>query len=151
MWLEGLKGGVFLPFPYKVSEVPRNKRPLIMYCPVHGGHGEPTQWIWNIIQSKMENQCGKYFLKASKKATVHKAKPLYYSHIDGHTIKVRLEESKIPSKPKWPLRTSWSTVLNNSEKRLILATCILLQYLRRKFNQRLRELVTTQGIALHRH
>ena len=48
----------------------------------------------------MEDQCGKYFLKASKEATVHKAQPLHYSHIDRQMIKERLEESEIPSKPK---------------------------------------------------
>ena len=49
---------------------------------------------------KKEDLCGKYFFKASKEATVHKAKLLTYPHIDGQLIMERLEESEIPSNHK---------------------------------------------------
>ena len=44
MSLDGQNGKLFLSFLYKLNEVPSNKAYLlIIYCPVHGGHGEPNQ------------------------------------------------------------------------------------------------------------
>ena len=98
MSLEGPKGRIFLSFLYKVSEVPRNKDYLlIIYCAVHGG---PINELESLSSLQKEVQCGKDFFKASKEATVHKAKLLTYPHIDGQLIIERLEESEIPSKDK---------------------------------------------------
>ena len=40
------------------------------------------------------------FFKASKEATVHKAKLLTHPHIDGQLITERHEDSEVPSKHK---------------------------------------------------
>ena len=46
-----------------------------------------------------EDQCGKYFLKAPKEATVHKAKSLHYSIIDGQMIKRDLKSLRFLPSP----------------------------------------------------
>ena len=60
----------------------------------------PINELESLSSLQKEVQCGKDFFKASKEATVHKAKLLTYPHIDGQLIIERLEESEIPSKDK---------------------------------------------------
>ena len=60
----------------------------------------PINELESLSSLQKEAQCGKDFFKASKEATVHKAKLLTYPHIDGQLIIERLEESEIPSKHK---------------------------------------------------
>ena len=118
MWLEGLKGGIFLPFPYKVSEVPRNKGHwsfILLFMEAMENTLNESETLSSL---QKEDRCGKDFLKVSKKATVYKAKLLTHPHIDGQLVKERLEESEIPSKPKWPLRTSYSTGIDNTERKI---------------------------------
>lgn len=51
----------------------------------------PINELESLSSVQKEDQCGKDFFKASKEATVHKAKLLTYPHIDGQLITERHE------------------------------------------------------------
>ena len=119
MSLQGPKGRIFISFLYKISEVHKNKGYLlIIYCPVHGVHGEPNQWIGIIIKCTKGASMWERCLQGFKGSHGTKTKLLTYPHIDGQLITERHEDSEVPSKHKWPLKTRCSTGIDNTERKI---------------------------------
>ena len=152
MSLEGQNGELFLSFLYKVSGYLGTTAIYWSFIVLFMEAMDNTINEFESLSSlKKEDLCGKYFFKASKEATVHKAKLLTYPHIAEQLVKKRHEESEVPSKHKWPLKTRCSTGIDNTERKFNFWTCIGLQFSRRNFNQRIRGLLTTKWFTLHRH